>query len=141
MASSMAAAACSCRSEWRSSSAADPMAPMGFATSVPASVGAEPCTGSYSPGPSPSDADGSSPIEPQTAPASSERMSPNMFSVRITSKRLGSCASSIAHASTYRWSSLTEGNDPAIRSTVVDHSCEVSSTFALSTRVSLPRRP
>ena len=38
---------------------------------------------------SPSEALGSIPIEPVSIAASSERMSPNMFSVRITSKRAG----------------------------------------------------
>jgi hypothetical protein len=51
--------------------------------------GAEPCTGSNmlgSPG-APSEALGSMPIEPVSIAASSLRMSPNMLSVRITSKR------------------------------------------------------
>src|ERR1019366_8554842 len=47
----------------------------------PAMSGAEPCTGSNMPGPSePSEALGSIPIEPVIIAASSERMSPNMFS-------------------------------------------------------------
>ena len=49
--------------------------------------GAEPWTGSNRPGPSPpSEALGSIPIEPVSIAASSLRMSPNMFSVTITSK-------------------------------------------------------
>ena len=53
--------------------------------------GAEPWTGSNRPGPSgrPSEALGSMPIEPVSIAASSLRMSPNMFSVRITSKWRG----------------------------------------------------
>ena len=59
----------------------------GLARPCPAMSGAEPCTGSNMPGPSPaSDALGSMPIEPVSIAASSERMSPNMFSVRIVSK-------------------------------------------------------
>ncbi len=65
--------------------------------------GAEPCTGSYRPGPSPRLAEGSSPIEPAITAASSERMSPKRFSVRITSNRFGPVTSAIAHASTYMW--------------------------------------
>ena len=52
--------------------------------------GAEPWTGSNSPGPpSPRLAEGSIPSEPVSIAASSLRMSPNRFSVRITSKRDG----------------------------------------------------
>ena len=69
--------------------------------SFPAMSGAEPWTGSKSPGPSPRLADGSRPREPTTAPASSERMSPNRFSVRMTSKLDGASATFIAHESTY----------------------------------------
>jgi hypothetical protein len=80
---SIATACASARAECRSSIATDSTAPIGFATSLPASVGAEPWTGSYKPGPSPMLAEGSIPSEPATAPASSDRMSPNRFSVRI----------------------------------------------------------
>src|SRR5688500_12795426 len=53
-------------------------------------VGAEPWIGSYRPMlPSPNDADGSSPSEPASIEASSVRMSPNMFSVTITSYSRG----------------------------------------------------
>src|SRR5438132_1468388 len=49
--------------------------------------GAEPWTGSNRPGPSPpSEALGSNPIDPVSIAASSERMSPNIFWVRITAK-------------------------------------------------------
>ena len=41
----------SIRSEWRSISATDPKVASGFATPCPAMSGAEPCTGSYRPGP------------------------------------------------------------------------------------------
>ena len=73
--------------------------------------------------------------------ASSLRMSPNRFSVRITSNREGSLTSCIAALSTSRWSSSTSGNPSAIRVTVSRHRREVSSTFALSTDVTRRRRP
>ena len=48
--------------------------------------GAEPWIGSNRPGPSaPRDAEGSRPMEPPSTEISSDRMSPNMFSVRMTS--------------------------------------------------------
>ena len=57
--------------------------PAGWPRLAPAMSGAEPCTGSNSPGAcAPSEALGSMPIEPVSIAASSERMSPNMFSVR-----------------------------------------------------------
>ena len=59
------------------------------------------------PGPqSPRLAEPASPSPPVTAAASSERMSPNMFSVTITSKRSGACTSCIAALSTSMWSSV-----------------------------------
>ncbi len=94
---SSTAAAGSCRpSPWRSSSAADAIAPIGLATSFPARLGAEPWIGSNSPGPSPNDADGSRPSEPASTAASSLRMSPNRFSVSSTSMPAGSVMSRIA---------------------------------------------
>ena len=87
---------------------------MGFAIPLPAMSGALPCIGSYSPPrASPSDADGSMPMEPVICEASSERMSPNMFSVRITSKRAGSRTSCMAALSTYMWSSSTSAYSAA----------------------------
>ena len=53
---------------------------------------------------------GSIPIEPVSIAASSLRMSPNMFSVRITSKWRGAAISCIAALSTSRCSSSTLGN-------------------------------
>ena len=91
--------------------------------------------------PAPRLADGSMPIEPVICAASSERMSPNRFSVTITSKRAGSRTSSIAHESTSWCASVTSGNSRAISSTTVTQSCEVSSTFALCTWVTCLRRP
>ena len=62
------------------------MVAVGFALPVPAMSGAEPWIASYSPGrPAPSDDDGARPMPPPTEAARSLRMSPNMFSVTITS--------------------------------------------------------
>ena len=118
------------------------MAPIGFAVPFPAMSGAEPCTGSYKNGrPSPILADGKSPSEPATAPASSLRMSPNMFSVTITSNCAGARTSCMAQVSTSRCSRVTSGNSRATTSTVSRQSREVSSTLALSTEVTFRRRP
>ena len=76
--------------------AAEAIAPIGLATSLPANAGAEPWIGSNSPGPSPSDADGKSPSDPASTAASSLRMSPNMFSVSRTSMPAESVTSRIA---------------------------------------------
>ena len=80
-------------SDQRSIIAADRIVPSGFARSWPAMSGAEPWIGSYRPwrpwavSRVPSDADGSIPSEPAITAASSDRMSPNRFSVTRTSKR------------------------------------------------------
>ena len=88
----------------------------GWRRPLPAMSGAEPWTGSNRPGPSaPRLAEGSIPSEPVSIAASSERMSPNMFSVRITSKRDGSETSCIAALSTSMWSSSTSGYSAATR--------------------------
>ena len=88
----------------------------------------------------PSDALGSIPIEPVSIAASSLRMSPNMFSVTITSKCRGAATSCIAALSTSRCSSSTFGNSRACTSrTTSRHSRLVSSTLALSTLVTRER--
>jgi hypothetical protein len=102
--------------------------------------GAEPWIGSNRPGPAPSEADGNSPSEPASTAASSLRMSPNMFSVRITSNAAGSATRRIAAVSTYTCSNRTSGYSRATRVTVSRHSWDTSSTFALSTDVRRPRR-
>ena len=82
----------------------------GWRCPVPAMSGAEPWTGSNRPGPSaPRLAEGSIPSEPVSIAASSLRMSPNRFSVRITSKSRGPETSCIAALSTSMWSSSTSG--------------------------------
>ena len=89
----------------------------------------------------PRDAEGSRPIDPASIDASSVRMSPNMFSVTITSKSRGRRSRCMAAASTNMCSKLTSGNSAgSMRSTTERHSREVSSTLALSTEVSLRRR-
>ena len=81
--------------------ATDRMVAMGLALSWPAMSGAEPWMGSYRPGAaSPIEAEGSRPMEPVTMEASSERMSPNMFSVTTTSNWPGSRTSCMAQLST-----------------------------------------
>ena len=113
----------------------------GLATPCPAMSGAEPWTGSNTPGPlSPSEALGSIPSEPVSIAASSERMSPNMFSVTITSNSLGLATSCMAALSTSRWSSGVSENSAACRSrTTSRHNRLVSSTLALSTLVTRRR--
>ena len=107
--------------------------------------GAEPWIGSYSPNVpcavcrSPSDADGSIPSEPASTAASSDRMSPNRFSVTMTSKSAGRRTSSIAHESTSWWLSVTSGFSRPISSATVRHSRDVARTFALSTLMTRPR--
>ena len=109
---------------------------------LPAMSGALPWIGSYRPRrPSPSEAEGSRPIEPASMEASSVRMSPNMFSVTMTSKSAGRRIRNMAQASTRMCSSLMCGNSFFTSCSVTDrHSREVSSTLALSTEVSLPLR-
>ncbi len=76
------------------------------------------------------------PSEPVSIDASSLRMSPNMFSVTITSKWRGAATSRMAAASTSRCSSSMCGNSSAwIRVTTERHRRLVSSTLALSTLV------
>ena len=58
---------------------------------------------------SPSDADGSMPRLPASTDASSDRMSPNRFSVTRTSNQAGCLTMSIAHESTSWWLSSTSG--------------------------------
>jgi hypothetical protein len=80
------------------------------------------------------------PIEPVSIEASSERMSPNMLPVTITSNCLGVRTSCIAQLSTYMWVSSISGKARASALTTSLQSCEVSRTFALSTeQTRLPR--
>ena len=67
-------------------------------------------------------------------------MSPNMFSVTITSNCAGSEASCIAALSTSMSSTWTSGYSVATSATTRRQRRDVSSTFALSTEVTWPRR-
>ena len=72
--------------------------------------GAEPCTGSKIPGfESPRLADDASPSPPVTPAATSERMSPKVFSITSVSNEDGSVTSSIATLSTSPCVSSTSG--------------------------------
>src|ERR1039458_2339720 len=62
-------------------------------------------------------AEASRPSEPTTPPASSDRMSPNRFSVRMTSNSVGLRTSVIAAESTYMWESWTSEKPPPTRVT------------------------
>ena len=133
-------------SDQRASIAADRIVPIGLARSWPARCGAEPWIGSYMPNVpcsvrrSPSDADGSNPREPASTLASSDRMSPNRFSVTSTSNSAGRFTRSIAHESTSWWLSSTSGKSAATSSATCRHSRDVARTFALSTLVTRLRR-
>ena len=68
--------------------------------------------------------------------ASSERMSPNMFPVTMTSNFFGAFTSCIAALSTYMWSSSTSGYCACTSVTTSRQNWTFSSTLALSTLVS-----
>ena len=121
--------------------ATDRIVASGFARFFPAISGAEPCIGSYRPLFSAfSDADGSIPIDPVNIDASSDRMSPNMFPVRITSNCFGARTSCIAALSTYMCDSSTSRYSLPTSITTSRHTILVSSTFALSTEQSFRPR-
>ncbi len=146
-AASTALAAASWPSDQRSIIAEDRIVPSGLATSRPAMSGADPWMGSYRPWRPwavdrvPSEAEGNMPSEPAITAASSDRMSPNRFSVTITSKLAGHLARAMAAESTSRCSRLTSGKSAWTSSVTLRHSREVASTLALSTWVSWRRRP
>ena len=64
--------------------------------------------------------------------ASSERMSPNMFSQRMTSNCFGHLTSCMAALSTYMWESSTSGYSLAMPVTISRQSTDVERTLALS---------
>ena len=81
-------------------------------------------------------------MDPASMEASSVRMSPNIFSVTMTSKSHGLRKRCMAAESTSMCSTVTSGNSAGMmRFTVARHSREVSRTLALSTEVSFLRRP
>ncbi len=85
--------------------------------------------------PSPSDAEGSKPIEPASIEASSVRMSPNMFSVTMTSKSAGP-AQQVHRRRRRRADARRRARGNSVRNTRVAtsrHRRDVSSTLALST--------
>ena len=109
-AASTASASRAIPKEYRSIIAAERMVPIGLARSRPAMSGAEPWIGSYTPKESSRRlAEGIMPIEPTIMLDSSERMSPNMFSVTSTSNCEGSRTSCMAALSTSMSISSTSG--------------------------------
>ena len=70
--------------------AAERICANGLAMFKPLACGHEPWIGSNTGVLSPVEAEGSNPIEPLITEPSSVRISPNVFSVTITSKNLGS---------------------------------------------------
>ena len=106
----MASASLSRSNVYLSIIAAERMVAIGFALSMPAMSGADPPDGSYIPNfVSLRDADDNIPIDPEIIEASSERISPNIFSVSTTSNCAGSFTSCIAQLSTSMCSSVTSG--------------------------------
>src|SRR5215217_2451630 len=82
--------------------APDQIWPIGFATSLPAMPGAEPCTGSNMDGNPPSGlrlAEGAIPMLPAIAAPRSLRMSPKRLEATTTSKWRGSSTNAAAKAS------------------------------------------
>ena len=80
------------------------------------------------------------PSEPVSMEASSERMSPKVFSVTSTSNCAGLAMSCIAALSTYMSSRRTSGYSAAMLCATSRHMRDVSSTLALSTECTTPRR-
>ena len=90
--------------------AAERMVAIGLAIPFPAISGAEPPLGSYSPNLlSFKLALANIPIEPVTILASSDKISPNIFSVKITSNCFGFLTICIAQLSTNICSNVTSG--------------------------------
>ena len=106
----MASASSSKPKLYRNIMAEERIVAIGLAISFPAISGAEPWLGSYKPNlVSFKEALGSIPIEPVIILASSERISPNIFSVRTTSNREGAKINCMAQLSTNMCSSVTSG--------------------------------
>src|SRR5215831_13332079 len=85
-------------------------------------------------------AEGSMPMEPARMAASSERMSPKVFSVTMVSKCVGLCTRAMAQLSTSTCSSCTWGYSFPTRVTTSRQSCETTRTLALSTEARRFRR-
>jgi len=73
------------------------------------------------------------PIEPVNIEASSDKMSPKILPVKITSNCLGARTSCIAALSTYMCDNATAGYSFATSVTISRQNMLVSSTLALST--------
>ena len=94
--------------------------PTGFATPWPAMSGADPCTGSNIDGWSRGGLRlplGATPIDPATAAARSERMSPNRLEATMTSRLRGLSTTRAARASTSILSSFTPPASPTTSAT------------------------
>ncbi len=116
--------------------------PRGLALSVPAMSGALPCMGSYIAllRTGPREADGNMPIDPVSMDASSESISPKVFSVTITSNCFGFLINCMEQLSTYICESSTSGYSEPTSVTTFLHSSVDSRTFALSTLTTFFRR-
>ncbi len=128
----------------RSAISNDRMAARGLATPLPAMSGAEPWMGSYSPAApgAPRAAEGSSPIDPVSIEASSDRMSPNRLSVTITSNCLGLRTSCMAQLSARMCSSSTSAYSRWCSAvTTSRQNWPLSMTFDFSAEATLLRRP
>ena len=137
----MASASSAIPKEYRSIMAAERMQAVGLTMSLPAMSGAEPWMGSYRPRvPSPRLDEGIMPMEPVIMEASSEMMSPNMFSVTMTSNWLGSFTTCMAQLSTNISLYSTSGYSACRRCMTARQRRLVSSTLALSTQQSFLRR-
>ena len=84
---------------------------------------------------SPTEAEANKPIDPPITLASSLIMSPNIFSVRITSNCFGFNIICIAALSTNKKSRATSEYSFATSPTTLRHNLELSNTLALSTKV------
>src|ERR1700748_1701585 len=125
-----------------SSMAADKMSESGLATFLPAMSGAEPCAACAIACSAPALSEAARPRLPDSSAVRSERMSPNMLVVTITSKRCGLRTTCAIMASTIISSSVTSGNS---RATLLHSSMKIPSvtlsTLALCTMVTCLRRP
>ena len=102
---------------------------------MPFACGKEPWIGSNNAFSSPSEDEANKPIEPPITLASSEIISPNKFSVRITSNCFGFKIICIAALSTNKYSNATSLYFFEISVTVFLHKRDVSKTLALSIKV------
>ena len=114
---------------------------IGLAMSWPAMSGAEPCAACAIAWVSEEFSEGAMPSEPAISPARSERMSPNMFSVTMTSKSSARRTRCTVMASMWKSSTSTSGYSCATsRQTSRNRPVVIFSTLALCTIVTLLRR-